>query len=129
MTKLEVLKKHRTAIEQEAVKLYRTVLESDGDLQFSLYIWEDGEIESLQDVSGGNDTLRPRDSEPRQLFFVTKVSAPAFSWVDMLVDPVSEDEVEQEQQNSEAIDFAVDAFKDEFSDRLDSIIKEVEMFG
>ena len=129
MTKLEVLKKHRTAIEQKAVELYRTVLECDGMIQFSLYVWEDGEIESLQDTNGGNDVLRPRDSEPRQLFFVDRISYPNFSWEDMMFDSVSEDEDERERQRQEAIDFAVDAFKDEFSDRFDSIIKEVEMFG
>ena len=129
MTKLEALKKYRPAIEQEAVNLYRTVLECDGMIQFSLYIWEDGEIESLQDVSGGNSFLRPRDSEPRQLFFVDTISNPTFSWADMIFDSVSEDEDEQEQQYKEAIDFAVDAFPDEFSDRLDSIIRQEEMFG
>lgn len=129
MTKLEALKKYRTAIEQEAVNLYRTVLECDGMIQFSLYVWEDGEIESLQDTNGGNSFLRPRDSEPRQLFFVVRLSEPTFRWEDMMFDPISEDDEEREQQWQDAIDCAVESFPDWFSDKLDSIIREEEMFG
>ena len=46
-----------------------------GNTQEKIYIWEDGEIETLYGVYGDNSFLRPKQWEDRELFYIATVSA------------------------------------------------------
>lgn len=72
----EVLRKYRDELIESAMNLYRLVLEYEGRIKYLLYIWDDGEIEVLEDVCGGNSFLRANSGESRSLHYVDTFSIP-----------------------------------------------------
>lgn len=78
MKRAEVIEANRERLAEEMRNLYRSVLDCDGRIEYSVYIWDDGEIETLEQTQGGNGWLQPKEWEDRKLYHVADVSAPFF---------------------------------------------------
>ena len=127
MKKPELINTYRQQITEAMVDCYRTVLESFGRIQYKIYIWEDGEIETLEDVQGSNTWLQPKSSEPRKLFYVTTIESPCFNPFDYTDESEPEDEDEKGQIIQQVVDYLVDEYDREgASDVLDSVLDEAE---
>lgn len=122
----EIIRKYYDKIANAMAERYRDVVESDGNIQYGIYIWEDGEIQILEDVQGGNSWLKARDGEPRKLVHVDTISeCPGFDvWDYSEVKP--DDDEKAEQMKDEIIDWLVESYEEGVYDRLDWIIKEIE---
>lgn len=122
MTKLEVVQIHKKAIKAEMLDSYRAVLESHGNMQVKVYIWEDGEIETLCDTCSSNTWLQPRRGESRQLFYVTTISFPFFCWTDYAYDgDVLDDSMTEERVINEECERYALELNDTFKEILDEI--------
>lgn len=127
MKRSEIITKYYDKIRESMIDHYREVVSADGRIQYSIYIWEDGELEYLYEVQGDNGWLQPRDMEPRELFFVCTISeSPSFDIWDYSDVGMPEDEVEQEAMREEIIDWLVDGYKDIVDDILGTIISDAE---
>lgn len=127
MKSSEVIRKHYDKIAAAMVEKYRDVIECDGRIQYQIYIWDDGELEFLQDVQGGNSWLKARDGEPRKLYHVDTISeCPGFDVWDYSESGKPDDDVDAEQMRDEIIDWLVESYEEGVYDRLDGIIKEIE---
>ena len=124
MKKSKLIARCRGQLADEMVSLYREVLESNGGIQYKVYLWEDGEIELLQGVQGDSSSLRPKDSEPRCLYYVCTIDAPYFDPWDIAGHSAPEDEEERETERKEIIDWCVDDYAENISDVLAEVIKE-----
>ena len=123
----EIIHKYYNEIAAAMVEKYRDVVECDGRIQYQIYIWEDGELEYLQDVQGGNSWLKARDAEPRQLVLVDTIDVgPGFDVWDYSESGKPDDDDEAEQMRDEIIDWLVESYEEGVYDRLDGIIKEFE---
>ena len=125
MKRSEIITENYEAIADEMTELYRTALECDGRIQYKLYIWEDGELESLQGPQGDTSYLQPRSAEPRRLFYVCTVTAFAGPW-DYADHAAPEDEAERETERAEIVDWLMREYRANASDVLDIIIDEAE---
>ena len=127
MKRSEAIEKYYDKIKADMVELYRSVIECDGRIQYGIYIWEDGELEHLEEVQGGTGWLKPRDYEPRELYYVTTIYVdPSFDIWDCSESGAPDDEDEREAMREEIIDWLVDDYKANVSDTLDSIIEDVK---
>ena len=126
MKRSEIIAKYRKEIAAEMVQHYRTVLECSGRIQYKVYVWEDGELECLEGVQGDTSYLRPRDAEPRELYFVCTLSAACFDPWDFADHSAPEDESEREKEEAEIIDYLVDEYETGVFDVLDAVIEEAE---
>lgn len=127
MKRSEAIVKYYDAIRAEMIDLYRTVIECDGRIQYKLYVWEDGEIERLEGPQGDNAWLRPRDMEPRELYYVDTIEvSPSFSVWDSYDEVPPEDEAERENLVNEIVDWLCDSYKETIDEHLDAIIEEAE---
>ena len=106
--KLEVYKKFETVIEDALVDSYRRSAEYGGRVGYKVYMWSDGEIETLEVTPGSNDFLVAKDWEDRKLYYLASIFAHV------------EDDVEDEVQ----IDELADWFRDEQVWVIMDIIKE-----
>jgi len=112
MKKFDVIEKYWDKIGDAMGDAYEHVLNCDGRVQVSIYIWEDGEIQTLEDVQGGNSYLVPKDWESRELFFITTIEASffdAFDYVDYTEIP--EDEDEREELRDETIKYLISDYR------------------
>lgn len=123
----EIITNNYKAITEAMVSMYRTVLESNGRIQYKIYIWDDGEIECLEQVQGDNSYLQPRDMEPRALYYVTTIEQPNFDPWDSADHSAPDDEQEREAEEQEIIDWLVQEYETNVGDELDNIISEAEM--
>lgn len=122
-----LIKTHEREISDEMVRLYRASVESDGRIQYRLYIWSDGTLETLEDVQGGTSFLQPRDFEPRKLYLIDTICAgPGFDLWSAAPDGIPDDESERESLEQELVDWYVDSYEEGLSDRLYWIIREAE---
>lgn len=126
MNRSEIISKYSHKITDSAPVLYRSVLESYGMIQYQLYVWEDGEIDYLEQVQGDNAYLIPKDSEPRTLAYVCTISSPCFDPWDYTDHSAPETEEEREKEQEEIIDCLVDSYRENLSDMIDCIIREAE---
>lgn len=127
MKRSEALTKYYSKIAEDMVEHYRTVLECDGRIQYKLYIWQDGEIERLQGPQGDNSYLKPRDMEPRELFYICTIGESAsFSIWDFAENGEPEDDTERDTQREEIIDWLAGEYAGNVRDVLDAIIEEAE---
>ena len=110
MTRKEVIEANREKLADKMRNLYRDVLDCDGRIEYSVYIWDDGEIETLEQTQGGNGWLKPKEWEDRKLFFVATIDSPFFDPWDCYPDPKPEDEEEAETIRNEIIDECVDDY-------------------
>ena len=126
MKRSEALTRYYNKLTTSMVDHYRTVLECGGRIQYGIYVWEDGEIEILEDVQGGNSWLQARDYEPRELFYVCTIESPCFDPWDYADDSAPEDESARESEEANIIDWLVDEYESNASEILDIIITEAE---
>lgn len=129
MKKSEAIEMYRENILEAMRECYETVAKHP-DIEEDIYIWEDGEIEILENVRGGSGYLKAKDSEPRELFYVTTVNMP------MNYDPWDfsdygepEDEEEAKAELEEIISWLVENYDpDEALDEaFDRAVEEEEM--
>lgn len=100
----EIITTHRNEIAEAIRDHLKTVYRCGGRLEYQMYIWDDGEIECLESVSGSSVWLAPKDSEPRRLIHVTTVKAPGFCPWDGCYDDIPEDAEERERAEAIIID-------------------------
>ena len=124
MKRSEIISKYRDSISDTMRVLYRSVLESDGRIQYKLYVWEDGELELLEEPQGGNDDLQPRRHEPRELFYVDTITE-GNPW-DYVNDSVPDDDDERDKYYNELLDFLAGSYHFGLPGRIDDIIAEAE---
>lgn len=127
MKRSEIITNNYDAIKEAMVSMYRTVLESNGRIQYKIYIWDNGEIECLEQVQGDNGYLQPREMEPRSLYYVTTIEQPNFDPWDSADHSAPDDEQEREAEEQEIIDWLVQEYETNVVDELDNIISEAEM--
>ena len=86
MTRYEIITAHRAELLETIENEFTDVIKCAGRIQTTVYIWEDGEIETLTDAQGSNTWLQPKDAEPRALYRVCFIEAPLWDWT-TCVDP------------------------------------------
>lgn len=126
MKRSEIITKYSREIAEVMVERYRSVLECAGRIQYKVYVWEDGELECLEGVQGDNSYLRPRDMEPRELYYVCTIDAPCFDPWDYTDHSAQDDENKREKERGEIIDYLVGEYETNISDALDVVIEEAE---
>ena len=127
MTRLQAIRKYRDKITADMVECYKAVIESNGSIQYRLYVWEDGELEHLLEPQGGNGWLKPRDMEPRKLFYVTTIGeSSSFCIWDFAENGIPEDYTERDNLREEIIDWLVGGYEDSVADVIDAIEDEAE---
>lgn len=123
MTSSEIIIKNSEKLKEKMVELYRSVLNCSGVIQYKLYVWENGYIQYLEDIQGGNTRLHPND-ETEKLVYVDTIEYPFFDVWDNVPGGKPDDPAEAEQEKQETIDWLVDGYEETVSDRLDVIIQE-----
>lgn len=126
MKKSEAIEKYREAIASEMIEKYQSVLDSNGNAQYQIYVWEDGEIETLCGPQGDNSYLAPRQYETRQLFYVTTIDMPCFDPWDFSDHSRPDDEIDQEKERKEIIDWLIDDYRDHLDDLIGEICADAE---
>ena len=131
MKKSEIIKKYEDKIIEAMTEYYEEVIRCNGRIQYDLYIWEDGELEPMQNVSGNNCWLVPRNGESRELFFVTtiKVDSSFNIWDGVGCISIPEDEDEAAEMEEELIQELVNAYTNvqvyvDYQGALDTAILE-----
>ena len=129
MKKSEVISRFAPAIEAAMVDCYRSVLRYDGQIQYGVYVYSDGTVRTIEQVQGDNARLAKDANDPRELYYVTTVSAPGVDVFDLAgIADNSETEEEQEVAKAEAIDWLVEDYEASGADEaLDSIIRNAEI--
>ena len=122
MTKSELIRKHFAELAKVLAKHYETVVDSEGRVQYKVYIWSDGEIQCLEQAQGDNSYLVPNDCETRELYYVTTVGGYRVD----LTDAAGLPGIETEDDHRDAVEYLVDAYKQELPDLLDELIYEAE---
>ena len=78
MKKSEVIREYndeiRDTIVESIVEVARIAIENETVMQEQIYIWSDGETETLWGPEGDNSFLVAKDHEDRQIFYVATVS-------------------------------------------------------
>ena len=126
MKRSEILEKYSEAICNAMVEAYASVIGCSGRIQYQIYVWEDGEIGRLEGPQGDTCYLKPYDWEPRELFYVCKISEPFINLWEVAGAVPPDDDEEREKEEEEIIDWLVDEYKMNVSDVLSSIIEEAE---
>ena len=126
MEKSEVLRKFSSEIEAAMVERYRVVLESGGQVQYKIFVWDDGEIECMQGPVGDNSYLVAKPAETRDLYYVLTVKEPHFDPWDFSDHSAPDDETEQDAERTGIIDWMVSEYETNVSDILEVLIDEAE---
>ena len=115
MQKSEIIKMYEAEIIEAMIEYYEEVIRCNRRIQYDLYIWEDGELEPMQTVSGDNCWLVPHNGESRELFFVTTVKVDSsFNIWDGAGDiSIPEDEDKAAEVEEELIQELVEVYKNE----------------
>ena len=124
MRRSEAIEANRAAIAEYMVSHYETVMKCHGRIQYSLYLWEDGELEGLEQPQGDCSWLGPRYGEKRKLFFVTTIRG--FNPWDIVDHSVPEDEAQKEEEEQDVIADLVVDYRLGIEDLIDSIIREAQ---
>ena len=119
MKKSEIIAQHYDTLRNTMADLYRDVVQHNARIQYELYIWEDGEIETLCAPNGNTSWLDTNPMETREPFYVCTIAeSPCFSLSDYV-----DDETDEET----AIDGLVSAYLFNMADNvLYAAIKEAE---
>lgn len=129
MKKSEVITRFAPAIEAAMVDCYRSVLRYDGQIQYGVYVYSDGTVRTIEQVQGDNARLAKDENDPRELYYVTTVSAPGVDVFDLagIVD-IPETEEEEEVAKAEAIEWLVEDYEAAGADEaLESVIRNAEI--
>ena len=130
MNKSEVISTFRKEIENKMVNLYRIVLNCNGEIQYQMYIWENGEIETLEGCQGDNNFLKAKDGEQEKLFYIATIKSPCFYAFDYTYEPEPEDETEREIMRQQIIDYLVDEYEhNSVPDFIDCILEHTKEYG
>lgn len=124
MKNSEMIKKFAAEIQESMIDAYKTSIECEGRIEYQIYVWEDGEIERLQTVSGDRSYLKAKDGEPRKLVYVTTVAG--CNPFDCADEAIPEDENEREDMKAELIEWLMDEYKATVSEKLDEAIEREE---
>lgn len=129
MKKSEVISRFAPAIEAAMVDCYRSVLRYDGQIQYGVYVYSDGTVRTIEQVQGDNARLAKDENDPRELYYVTTVSAPCVDVFDLAgITDTSETEEEAEVAKAEAIEWLVEDYEAAGADEaLESIISNAEI--
>lgn len=128
MKRSQIISDNFSSIIPVMVEHYRSVLESGGRLQYRIYIWSDGEIESIEQVLGDTFYLVPNDMETRELFHICTIAKPEFDAWDYTDHAAPDDESARDSERAEIIDYLVGEYEREGArDALDAIINDAEM--
>lgn len=127
MKRSEAIVTYRDKIIDCMVSNYRAVLGCGGKIQYRIYVWEDGELEELEDVHGSTSYLQAKKYEPRKLYYVCTITAPCFTPWDFADHPAPEDEEEREREEREIIDWLIDEYRATSAPEvLDAVILEAK---
>ncbi len=126
MKRSEAIRKYYKDVASAMVECYRNALESDGQIQYKVYVWEDGELECLEGAQGDNSFLQAREHEPRKLFYVCTVASPCFDPWDYADHPAPEDESQRESERQEIIDSLVQEYETNIANVLDVAMAEAK---
>ena len=124
MKKSDCIRQYRANLAETMQEKYRSVLNSDGEIQYKVYLWDDGTIESLEGPQGDNSFLQARSGETRELFYVCTISAPFLDLWDYCDHSAPEELEERERDRQEIIDFLVQEYASDIVEILDSVILE-----
>ena len=123
----EIISAHKSAILDAMTSAYRAVLHANGRIAIQIYIWEDGEIETLEEVQGSNSWLKANDAEPRKLYYVTTVDAgPCFDIWDASENGKPDDPDEAAALRDELTDWHMESYADVLPDLWDHIMMNAE---
>ena len=75
-----LVESNRKEIEATMQECYESVIDANGVIQFSIYLWDNGEIKVLEDVQGGNSFLAPHEGYDHELFRLIEIAEPCFDW-------------------------------------------------
>ena len=127
MLKSEIINKHHDKIKDAMIDAYRSVIESDGQIQYGIYIWEDGEIETLEEFCGSHAYLKALDEEPRELFYVTTISVPCCNVFDLSgAYKIPDDEDERDALKQGCVDWLVDEYRTNGAEEdLDAVLRDI----
>lgn len=127
MKQVEVITSNKAAIIDAMKSAYRAVLHADGRIAVQIYIWEDGELETLEDVQGSTSWLQARDAEPRRLYYVTTVDAgPCFDIWDASENGKPDDPDEAAALQDEITDWLMESYVESLPDLWDYIVTQAE---
>lgn len=126
MKSSEIIRQHSKEIREALIENYRHVIACEGRIWVAIYIWEDGEIQTHEDLQGSNSWLQPRYGEPRELFHVYTIEAPNFSPWDVAGESAPDDEAQREAMEAEILDYCVDEYRQRLDELMDEIIAEAE---
>ena len=121
------LSKYARDLTEVIVAAYRSVIESEGETQVKVYIWEDGEIETLEQPCGSNSGFVPADGR----HYVCTISEPFFNvWDAAGVTPPDDEESEEFDREWEAaVDWLVEEYKRSCADEvIDDAIKQASYY-
>ena len=124
MKRSAMIRNNYARIREVMVGSYREVVDSDGGIQYTIYIWEDGEIQRLLEAQGSNMRLVPNEYETRELFYVTTIELPCFDPFNYSDEGAPEDEEEREQAAKDICDWLVEEYDREGVDEVLATIIE-----
>lgn len=124
MKKSEVIAKKRAALRDKMRDCYRSVLNSDGQIQYKIFIWSDGVIETLEGCQGDSSWLQAPDYETRELYEVCKIDAPCFDPWDYADHSAPEDEEERNAERESIISWLVGEYDPD--EILDAVISDAQ---
>lgn len=115
----------REEIEATMQECFESVLEANGANQFTIYLWDNGDIQVLEDVQGSHSRLVPREGYDHELFKIVTISIPCFDWRDYCSEhiPDADDEPEAYEQLRED---TIEWYKEDYnpSELLDEILRD-----
>lgn len=107
----EIIELNYDRISDAMYDAYEEVIKSDGAVQVDIYIWSDGEIETLHEAQGSNSFLVAKDWESRTLYYITTVASPFFDWRNYAEESVpdkDEEPIVYELMKKEVIDYLLE---------------------
>lgn len=108
---VELINKYRDKIINEMVEADEAVYKCSGRIERQIYIYEDGEIEVLDDVSGSNTWL---ENQYRTLYYICTREAPCFDVYDYSSDtPLRQLEIFDSERFQELKDKYMETLEDE----------------
>lgn len=126
MKKSEAITASAAKISDALINAYRAVLESGGRMQYKVYLWDDGDVQTLPGVQGDTCRLEPRAGESRNLYYLTTVEAPGFDPWDAADHSAPDDPDERSAEEAEIIDWTMDAYKENLYSILDNLLLDAE---
>lgn len=126
MKRSEIISQYADEIKAAMADSYRSVLDCNGKVQYRIYVWDDGEIRTLEGVQGDNGYLVAGDAADRKLYFVCTVSEPFFDPWDSTDHAAPDDEEQREAERQEIIAWCMEAYEANMNDIVAQIINDAK---